>query len=153
METHGVIGAAIELGNNSILHDFQLVNKQVYIQCDGILGRDFLQSAQAKICYVKRTVNLKGEKCKMVGKARPIELEEPRGVKIERIALAPRTESIVRFPVTLGSPRVGIIQKRELQGGVFLAASLTKVVNGFAITSILNTAEEELDVDTRGGIR
>jgi hypothetical protein len=55
----------------------------------------------------------------MVGKVRPIELEEHRGVKIERIASAPRTESIVRFPVTLESPRVGIIQKYELEEGVF----------------------------------
>jgi hypothetical protein len=27
METHSVIGATIELGSNSISHDFQLVNK------------------------------------------------------------------------------------------------------------------------------
>jgi len=49
METHGVIEATIELGNSSIIHDFQLVNKQVDIQCHGILGRDFLQNARAKI--------------------------------------------------------------------------------------------------------
>jgi hypothetical protein len=44
METHGVAEARIELNKSSILHDFQLVNKQVDIPCDGILGRDFLQS-------------------------------------------------------------------------------------------------------------
>jgi hypothetical protein len=42
METYGVIEATIELGNNSITHDFQLVNKQVDIRYDGTLGRDFL---------------------------------------------------------------------------------------------------------------
>ena len=30
--------------------------KQVDIPCDGILGRDFLQLAKAKLCYESRTV-------------------------------------------------------------------------------------------------
>jgi len=42
METHGVLGARIELKNSSNVHNFQLVNKQVNIPCDGIFGRDFL---------------------------------------------------------------------------------------------------------------
>jgi len=51
METYGVLEAKIELRNSSIMHDFQLVNRQVDIPCDGILGRDFLQRAKAKVCY------------------------------------------------------------------------------------------------------
>ena len=47
METHGVLEARIELSNSSIVHDFQLVNKQVDIPCDGILGLDFLQRTRA----------------------------------------------------------------------------------------------------------
>ena len=49
METHGVLEARVEVSNRSIVHDFQLVNKQVDIPCDGILGRDFLKRAKAKI--------------------------------------------------------------------------------------------------------
>ena len=48
MEIHGVLEARVELSNSSIVHDFQLVNKQVDIPCDGILGRDYLKSAKAK---------------------------------------------------------------------------------------------------------
>jgi hypothetical protein len=83
METHGITEATIELGNNSIIHDFQLVNKQVDIACDGILGRDFLRSARAKICYETRTVTLK-EKCEMVGKAKQLETEGTKRMKIGR---------------------------------------------------------------------
>ena len=54
------------------MHDFQLVNKQVDIQCDEILGRDFLQSKMAKFCYESRTVTLTGETCKMVGKTKQL---------------------------------------------------------------------------------
>jgi hypothetical protein len=65
METHGILEVRIELGNSSIVHDFQLVNKQVDIPCDGILGRDFLQCTRAKVCYESQTVTLNGETCKM----------------------------------------------------------------------------------------
>ena len=56
METHGVLEARIELKNSLLVHNFQLLNKQVDIPCDGILGRDFLQLAKAKLCYESRTV-------------------------------------------------------------------------------------------------
>jgi len=59
METYGILEARIEFRNSSIVHDFQLVNKQVDIPCDGILGRDFLQRTRAKVCYESRTVTLK----------------------------------------------------------------------------------------------
>jgi hypothetical protein len=146
MESHNIIEATIELGNNSIIPDFQLVNKQVDIQCDGILGTDFLQSARAKICYETRTVTLKLEKCERAGKAKQLETEGMKRRKIGRVKIAPRTESIVRLPVAPGSPQVGISNKRELQEGVILAGSLKKVVGGYAITIVLNTTEVELEV-------
>ena len=46
VENHGVVEAKIVHGNSQIMNDFQLVNKQVDILCDGILGCDFLQHAR-----------------------------------------------------------------------------------------------------------
>jgi hypothetical protein len=86
METHGVVEARIELSNSSILHDFQLVNEQVDIRCDGILGRNFLQSTRAKVCCDSRTVTLNGEACKMVGKTKQLEAREPNMRKIGQIS-------------------------------------------------------------------
>jgi hypothetical protein len=104
METHGVVVARIELTNNLILHDFQLVNKQVDIPCDGILGRDSLQRTRAKVCYETRTVQLNEETRKMVGKAKQLEARETNMTKIGKTKLLPRKESTVRVPETPGSP-------------------------------------------------
>ena len=52
----------------------------------------------------------------------------------------------MRVPVAPGSPQVGITDKRELQEGVTLAATLTKVVDGYALTRVLNTNEVETKV-------
>jgi len=143
IETHGAIEVKIGLGSKSVTHSFQLVGKQVDIPCDGILGRDFLQRARAKICYETRTVILYGEKYEMVDKA---EKWGRQGIKAGQIRLPPRTESIVRVPVAPGSPQVGITSKRELQEGVILAATLAKVVDGYVLTSVLNTKEIETEV-------
>ena len=62
MDTHGIIEAKINLGNNSITHGFQLVNKQVDVPCGVILVRDFLQRTRTKICYETRTAMLNGKK-------------------------------------------------------------------------------------------
>jgi hypothetical protein len=115
METHSVLEARIEIRNSSIVHDFQLVNKQVDIPCDGILGRDFLQRIRAKICYELRTITLKGETCKMMGKAKQLEAKKLNMRKIGQIKLSPRVESIVRAPVTPGSPLVGMTNKCEIK--------------------------------------
>jgi hypothetical protein len=41
----------------------------------------------------------------------------------------------------------GLISKRELMPGVYLAQSLTKTINGKCITSIINTLEENVSLD------
>jgi hypothetical protein len=51
METHGVVKAKIDLSERPGVHNYQLVNMQVDIPCNGILGREFLQKAKARICY------------------------------------------------------------------------------------------------------
>ena len=146
METHGVLEARIELKNSLLVHNFQLLNKQVDIPCDGILGRDFLQLAKAKLCYELRTVTLNGEVCQMVGKMEQLELNRSTVRKMGQIKLPPQTESIVKVPMTPGSLLVGMTNKCKIEKGVIIAASLTRVVDGCAITSILNTNDTEVNV-------
>jgi hypothetical protein len=50
IDTHGATEAEFNLENSSITHEFQLVNKQIDIPCDRILGRDFFRNAKAQIC-------------------------------------------------------------------------------------------------------
>jgi hypothetical protein len=82
----------------------------------------------------------------MVGKVMPLK-EKGMGVHDRgQIKLPPRAESIVRVPVTPGSPNIGVTRKGELQEGIFMAAALTKVVEGYIMTSILNVNDEEKQI-------
>ena len=49
VETYGVIEVGIQEGKFRIRFPLHLVNKQVDLAYDGILGRDFLQSTKANI--------------------------------------------------------------------------------------------------------
>ena len=82
----------------------------------------------------------------MIGKTKQLELREPNVRKICQVKLPLPTKSIVKVPVMPGSPLVGMTNKCEIQKGVIIAASLTKVVDGYAITSILNTNDTEVIV-------
>jgi hypothetical protein len=82
----------------------------------------------------------------MVGKAKQLEGRELNMRKICQIKLPQRAESIVRVQVTPGSPLVEMTNKCEIQEGVILAKSLTKVVDGCVMTIILNTNNTEVDM-------
>jgi hypothetical protein len=59
--------------------------------------------------------------------------------------LKTRMESIVRLPTK--SKGHGIISKREIVPGVYLAKSLARKVNGYCVTSIVNTLGEDVITD------
>ncbi|XP_023705571.2 uncharacterized protein LOC111863458 [Cryptotermes secundus] len=146
IETHGVIEAEINLANSSITHEFQLAKKQIDIPCDGILGRDFFQNAKAQICYDIQCIKLNEEMIKMVN-ANQTEIAKTEKMRETRNMILPRRlECVVKLPVKQGSPLVGILDKCEIQEGVFMAGSLTKVIHGYGITSILNTNDEEAEI-------
>jgi hypothetical protein len=75
IETLGTLQAVICEGLLSIPFMFQLVGRQVDIPCDGILGRDFLAHAGARICYDSGTVTLGKHRDKIHKLMTPAEAE------------------------------------------------------------------------------
>jgi hypothetical protein len=68
-------------------------------------------------------------------------------IGIGRIKLPPRTEIFVKLPAEAESVMTeGLVEKRELAPGVYLAGSLVRIMDGSVITSILNTTEIEVDI-------
>jgi hypothetical protein len=53
----------------------------------------------------------------------------------------------VRLPAENGSATAeGLVERKELLPGVYLAGSLVKVVNGCVMISLLNTTEKEVEM-------
>ena len=153
LETHGSIETLIQEEGLDIPYSFQLVSHQVDLRGDGILGRDFLKAMQAHICYKEKmlTFQYKGTTVqKGLGPPPGSEGGTPRNRSLDRIILPARAEVIVRLPVTKESPvDEGLMERTELLAGVYLAESLVRVNDGYVITSILNTKEQDVEILSR----
>jgi len=150
IETHGSIETRIREGGIDIPFHFQLVSKQVDLKGDGILGRNFLKSMQARICYKELSLTFRHAGCVMFKKLislPELEHEAHQGVRVGKLTLPARTELIVRLPVSVGS-RIGegLVEKAEIASGVYLGDSPVKINNGLIITSILNTREQDVEL-------
>jgi hypothetical protein len=149
IETHGRIETrTLEVGA-IISYSFQLVSRQVDLKGDGILGRDFLRAMQAPICYENKVLTFQHEGT-VINKKLGTSPESKKGVPeengVRKINLPARTETIVQLPVSAGSQVKGLVEKVELDAGVYLAESLVKVTHGLIITSILNTREQDIEI-------
>ena len=147
IETLGTVQVVICEGPLSIPFTFQLVGRQVDIPCDGILGRDFLTHAGARICYESGTVTFGKGRDKIHKLMMPADAEGQKKA-IRRLVLPSRTEIVVRLPVE-GRSRdgEGITEKREIQAGVYLAGAATQITRGYAITSVLNTTSDRVEIE------
>ena len=117
-------------------HIIHVMGNDFGCQYDGILGQDFWKNNEAAINYCDRTITM--------GKV-PMSFDnEFNEAKSKSHTQTPktRTESIVQLPTK--SKELGIISKREIVPGVYLAESLTEEINGYCITSIVNTLERDI---------
>jgi len=147
IETHGSIETRIREGGIDFPFRFQLIRKQVDLKGDGVLGRDFLKSMQARICYKERSLTCRHAgcvKCNKLKSLSKLEREAHQGLGVGKLTLPARTELIVRLPVGVES-RIGegLIEKAEI---TYLADSLDKVNKGHIITSTHNTREQEVEL-------
>jgi hypothetical protein len=67
---------------------------------------------------------------------------------VQRLSIPRRADLVVKFFVE-GEKRdgEGITGKRQLQAGMYLAGTMTRVKDGYGVTSILNATEEDLEMD------
>jgi hypothetical protein len=147
VETHGMVHACLSEGERKVQFKFQLVNKQVDLAYNGIIGRDFLRDAKARICFKSIIVVFdtpEGEWTKAIGDVK-LGKGNPR---VCTVRVPERSETIVRIPVANGIERAeGIVEKMEIIKGIYLASSLITVTNGQAITNILNTNEKDVVIE------
>ena len=98
IQSLGAVRAIMYEGSVSIPFTFQLVDKRIDLPCDGILGRDFLTRAGAKICYETGTLTLGTGRAKIHKALSPINAKNQTR-QILRLVLPSRAEIVVRLPV------------------------------------------------------
>lgn len=141
IETFGTVKAKVQVGNNSVPYEFQLVNKQVDIPCDGIKGRDFL-CTKARMCYGTQRVTVGKEVAEDGRCSNPKSNIRPANIRKSEVKEEDETECVVKIPTRQNVSMIGIVRKQEI-----LAEALTKVVDGCVTTGVINTHENEVEIE------
>ena len=139
IRTEGTVMLKLLTPTHETTHSFHIKGDSFDCQYDGILGQDFWIDKEATINYCDRKITM-GEVT--------INFDSETNETVRdtyKLTLKNRTESIVQLPTK--SKGHGIISKREIISGVYLAESLTKEINGLCVTSIINTLEEDITID------
>jgi len=105
IETHGSLETQVLECEMSIPYRLQLVSKQVDFKGDGILGCDFLQIMQARICYKEQVSIFLYEGIlvhKKLTSLPGVKLGTLRDERLKKLTLPARTEVIVWVPVEAG---------------------------------------------------
>lgn len=134
----GVANTNIFIQGCTLPHKFHIVDSNVPIPCDGILGRDFLVAYQSIIDYSNwnMTVHLKHKKLTI-----PILSSPEKNV----YHIPSRCEVIREIDVLKHLTHDVVVLNKELKPGVYLARSI--VSQKHPLVKILNTTFENVTVD------
>ena len=114
------------------VHNFYVLSEPSALQCDGILGKDFFRrERESVINYCSHQIIMNNEVIINFDKKPCIYNTTPC-----KLTLPARSECIVYVPTP--SEGIGLLDRAELQPGVFLTASLTRGEGGICRTSIAN---------------
>jgi hypothetical protein len=140
LKTEGTVTLRLLTPTHETTHAFHVMGDGFDRRYDGILGRDFWEDKRANISYCDRKIVMGDVIISFDPKTNEAES------KPYKLTLKARTESIVELPTT--SKGHGLISKREIVPGVYIAESLTTGTNGYCVTSIVNTVEEHITIDS-----
>ena len=105
---------------------------------------------QARICYKEGLLTFRHEGItvhKRLGPLPGAEGKAHQDRRLDKLVPPTRTKMIVRLPVSVKSHvREGLVESSEIIKRVHPAESLVKASDGYIITSILNTREQEVDI-------
>ena len=119
LRTDGIVELKLLTEKHETVHNFHVLREPSALQCDGILGRDFLEEGGSVINYYSRQVIMNNEV--IINFDEKSCVDQPTPCKL---TIKARSECIVYIPTH--SQGLGLLDWAELVPGVFLAASLTR---------------------------
>lgn len=137
--TKGRCKLQLNFGDLNLSYNFHVLGDSFKVS-HGIIGNDFLRYYNCKLDYSTNTLCL-------LNQVVELECSTQSNSKADIITLKPRTETVVSVTVANKNITEGIINKTKIQDGIYLPSSIVNVdSDGNAITTILNTTDEEIQL-------
>ena len=118
-------------------HEFHVVSSKFPLKEQGIIDSIFLRLENAKIDFENQKVTIRNNKV--------YSLEFSNTITLPARSVCP---CIIKINNKENNIDNGLITRQEVSRGIFLIDNLVKVTNGNARTYIINTTEEELNIET-----
>ena len=156
MATTGTVNVNINLNkpNFYIPQQFQIIpDTMTLLNCDGILGNDFLQYNKAILDMNMRRISIGNfyipMKMEIVKNLKPDLTKIPKTLQSRRFQIAPRSETFILIKIKNPEIKEGVMGKYAINPGVLIPAAILKVQGtGYALTTVLNSSSHELFIDT-----
>lgn len=162
--THGSIILSFMIENTQIQHTFSVVQDDIVIGTDGVLGNDFLRKYNCIIDYNTRELKIKSPEHNLNKKINEcfknklqnesISLENPMGaklnsvpqfLKLKEILVKNRSHNIIN--VLIKTTEDVVIEKQEIKEGIYVANSIASPENNVIKIAILNANENDVLLD------
>lgn len=118
--------------------NLQIVSDTFPINCDGILGNDFLSTFSCIVDYGSRTLSIPVSNANII-------IDSIKFPKL--LAIPARSEKITRISVNVSNGEELLCTSKEIISGVFVSNSLVKAVENSVTISLINTNEFSVEVD------
>ena len=133
-EKQQTLGTAY-LNSENGTHEFHVVSSNFPLKEQGIIGSTFLRLENAKIDFEKQKVTIRNNKV--------YSLEYSNLITVPARSMYPCVIKTKQSNIDNG-----LINRQEITQGVFLLDSVVKVNNGNVHTYLVNTTENEINIET-----
>ena len=140
VKTLGQIKLEFVIANKIFPHTFHIVSENFPIKVNGVIGNDFLTINHA-------ILNYNSNKLVLNNTVVSITCERHYNGSKNKLIAAPRSETVVPIEV-IGDLKEGLFEAKEAIPGVYFPAAILKAdQDNIAITTILNTTDEEVSIE------
>lgn len=130
IQSYGTLIANLQINNDIISQEFHVVQDNFNIDCDGIIGKDFLATYKCKIDYDTMTFSVRTLRCSNILKIS----NTPNG---NTLTIPPRCEVIRQFRVNaIGAC---VVDQLTLAPGVYTSRTIVNPQSAFI--RVINTTE------------
>lgn len=131
-----------KIGTHSFHHIFHIVPDTIGIKQDGILGSDFLDSTNSCIDFGAGIIFIGNKALPLLYNSVSREINDQK--EAVKIKVKARTETVIPIYISNPSIKQGIVPNKEIEPDVYLCSSLVSVKDNKAITTLLNSTDEDL---------
>lgn len=125
---------------------FHIVEDNFPINCDGIIGNDFLKRVNAKIDYESDVLNINNDIVMLTHVQVPM-TQHVNTHNQNVFTIKPRCETIIPIEILNPEMKEGIVDDVTILEGVYLCPSIVTVNSrSIALTSLLNTTDKSVKI-------